>query len=435
MQIILVGLSYKTAPISIRERLAFRPDEATAALERLIHKFGDRDAEFAILSTCNRTELYCTLGKQAGPSLEEIIQEIADIRAIASSEFREYLYVKFGEDAVNHLLTVSSSLDSMVVGEPQIVGQVKESYTVACNAKSTGKILNKLFHCAFTTSKLIYSSTSITNRRVSVAGVAVELARQLFAEIVSAKILVIGVGDMGQILVERFCDMGCGDVTVVNRTHSRGLDLAAKHTIRIAKWEEIDEQLAQANIVVSSIAAPQYLFNKDSLKNTMRKRTAGPLLIIDIGVPRCFDPEIDKLDNLYLYSIDDLAHVAQRNFKLREGEIDQAVEIISQKKAEFMEWFSSRELGPIIGQMKDLFEQISKKEMEGFFVGVRHDAHCREEVGAMLGKIVNRFMHCIIGNVKETAKERGVAEAMKLANYMVNQAEQVADTANRRQEE
>jgi glutamyl-tRNA reductase len=435
MQIILVGLSYKTAPISIRERLAFRPDEATAALERLISKFGDRDAEFAILSTCNRTELYCTAGKQAGPSLEEIIQEIADIRAIASSEFREYLYVKFGEDAVNHLLTVSSSLDSMVVGEPQIVGQVKESYTVACNAKSTGKILNKLFHCAFTTSKLIYSSTLITSRRVSVAGVAVELARQLFVDISSAKILVIGVGDMGQILVERFCDLGCGDVTVVNRTHSRGLELAEKLNIRSAKWEELDEQLAKANIVVSSIAAPQYLFNKDSLKNTMRKRTAGPLLIIDIGVPRCFDPEIEKLDNLYLYSIDDLAQVAERNFKLREGEIDQAVEIISQKKAEFMEWFGSRELGPIIGQMKELFEQISKKEMEGFFVGVRHDAHCREEVGAMLTKIVNRFMHCIIGNVKETAKERGVAEAMKLAIYMVNQAEQVADTANRRQEE
>jgi len=435
MQIILVGLSYKTAPLNVREKLAFRPDEATAALERLKSKFGSRDAEFVILSTCNRTELYCAASKEAGPCLDDIIQEIAEIRAIASSEFREFLYVKFDEDAVNHLLTVSSSLDSMVLGEPQIVGQVKESYTMACNAKSTGKILNKLFHFAFTTSKLIYSSTTITNRRVSVAGVAVELARQLFVDISSEKILVIGVGEMGQILVERFTDLGCRDVTVINRTRSRGLDLAAKLNILSAKWEEIDEQLVRANIVVSSVAAPQYLFSKDSLKNAMRKRTAGPLLIIDIGVPRCFDPEINKLDNLYLYSIDDLAQVAERNFKLREGEIDQAVEIISQKKIEFMEWFRYRELGPIIGQMKELFEQISKKEMEGFFVGARHDAHCREEVGAMLAKIVNRFMHCIIGNVKETAKERGAAEAMKLANYMVQQAEQVADTVNRKQEE
>ena len=245
----------------------------------------------------------------------------------------------------------------------------------------------------------------------------------------------IGVGDMGQILVERFCDLGCGDVTIVNRTHSRGLNLAATHTIHSAAWEEIDEQLAQANIVVSSIAAPQYLFNKDFLKNTMRKTAGGTLLIIDIGVPRCFDPEINTLDNLYLYSIDDLAQVAQRNFKLREGEIDQAVEIISQKQNEFMGWFGSRELGPLIGQMKDVFEQISKKELEVFFVGARHDAHCRQEMEAILAKIMNKFLHCIIGNVKMTAKEHGAAEAMKLANDIMRQAEQVADTTNHRQEE
>jgi glutamyl-tRNA reductase len=437
MQIILVGLSYKTAPLDVREKLAFTADETLVALEKLKTKF--TAAEFVLLSTCNRTELYCASSLTMGPHSEDLIQSLAEICSVAIDEFRSYLYIRRNDDAVSHLLTVSSSLDSMVVGEPQIIGQVKESYTLACQAKSTDRILNKLFHCAFAASKMIYSSTSITNRRVSVAGVAVELAKQLLANLSSAKILVIGAGDMGELVVERLVDLGCSCVTLINRTFSRGLHLAEKCNISVAKWEELEQQLAEANIVVTSAATQDYLFTKSSFKKITRNRSTGPLLIIDIAVPRNFDPAINELDNVYLYCIDDLAKVVQKNFKLREGEIDQAIETISQKQHEFMEWFNNRDIGPLLGQMKELFEQISKNEMESFFVGVKHGAgcglHCKEEAAAMLSKVVNRLLHCVISNVKATAKERGASEAMKVASHIVQEAEQIIDPVNRKENE
>lgn len=437
MQIILVGLSYKTAPLDVREKLAFTAEETLVALAKLKAAFAA--AEFVLLSTCNRTELYCAASRTAGPHAEDLIQSLARICGIAVDEFRSYLYIRLDDEAVSHLLTVSSSLDSMVVGEPQIIGQVKDSYTLACKAKSTDRILNKLFHCAFAASKLIYSSTSITNRRVSVAGVAVELARQLLADLSSAKILVIGAGDMGTLVLDRLSDLGCRHITMVNRTYSRSLNLATKCNIAAAKWEEMEQLLAEANIVITSAAAQEYLFTKSALKKIARSRSAGPLLIIDIAVPRNFDPAVNELDNVYLYCIDDLAKVVQKNFKLREGEIDQAIETITQKQHEFMEWFNNRDIGPLLGQMKDLFEQISKNEMESFFVGVKHSAgcglHCKEEAAAMLSKVVNRLLHCVISNVKATAKERGMSEAMKVAGHIVHEAEQIVDTVNRKENE
>jgi glutamyl-tRNA reductase len=433
MQIILVGLSYKTAPVGVRERLTFSAEETTAAIEKLKSKF--TDAEFVILATCNRTELYCAASRVNGPQAGDLIQFLSEIRNIAVDDFRSCLYIKSDAEAVNHLLTVSSSLDSMVVGEPQIIGQVKDGYSLACKAKGAGRIFHKLFHCAFTTSKMVYSTTSIANRRVGVAGVAVELARQLFVNISSAKVLIIGAGDMGELVAERLVDIGCSHLTLVNRTYSRGLNLATKCNIAVAKWEEREQQLAQADVVVASVAAQNYLFSKSEFKKILHNRGVGPLLIIDIAVPRSFEPSINELDNVYLYSIDDLAEVVQKNFKLREGEIDQAVEVISQKQYEFMDWFNCRDIGPLIGQMKELFEQIGRNEMENFFVGVRNSAPCREEVAAMVSKVVNRLLHCVISNVRSTAREGGASEAMKLASHIVHEAGQIADTANHKENE
>lgn len=432
MQIMLVGISYKTSPVCIRERLAFNPDETAAVIKSLKSRFGG--AEFVLLSTCNRTELYCVAESPNGPAVDDIIKSLADVRNVAAQDFQRCVYVRFDAEAVNHLLTVSSSLDSMVVGEPQIIGQVKDSYGLACNAKSTGKILNKLFHFAFATAKMIYSDTSIASRRVSVAGVAVELAKQLFADIATAKILVIGAGDMGQILIERLVDLGCRRVTLINRTHSHCFDLAAKCNVAIVEWEQMERQLMDAHIVVASVAAQEYLFSKSEFNTLLQKRGARPLLMIDIAVPRCFDPAINELDNVHLYNIDDLAQVVERNFKLREGEIDQAVEIISRKQSEFMEWFNCRELGPLIGQMKKQFDRIIKKELDDFFAGAGQDTHNKEEIHAIFVRIVNRFMHCIISNVKATAKERGAQEAINLANYMIRQTGQAADNEEYPQE-
>jgi glutamyl-tRNA reductase len=314
----------------------------------------------------------------------------------------------------------------MVVGESQIIAQVKDSYSAACSVKATGKILNRLFHSAFLTSKEIYSSTTISNRRVSVAGVAVDLARQLFADMTDAKVVIIGAGQMGELVVEHFKHEKCRDILVINRSFQRAADLAAEHGIQSDKWETLDEHLVDADIVVASAGGQDYLFRKDAFRKLARKRKKGSVLIIDIAVPRNFEPAVNDIENVYLYSVDDLAQVVEKNMALRADEVDCAVEIIYEKTSEFMDWLNLREIGPILGQMKEQFEQIRQNETDRFFVGARQEANCRDTMETMVARVVNKLLHCVIKNVNSVAREHGADKAAKLAGDIVKDAEQIA---------
>jgi len=346
MKIIVLGLNHKSAPIEIREKLAFDAADTIKALRQLKDKF--HEAEFVLLSTCNRVELYSACEGMGGVPAETIAKFLSGFHNVALEDFQDFLYVHNDADAARHLLTVASSLDSMVVGEEQIIGQVKESYRLACAAKSTGKVLNRLFHCAFATSKKIHANTSISSGRVSVAGIAVELAMQLFADISAAKVVVIGAGEMGELL----------------------------------------------------------------------------------AVPRNFEPSVNEIENVYLYSIDELSKVAEENLKAREGDITKGTHIIAENVAEFMDWFRSRDIGPLVGQMKKKFAQISQNELEHFFVGVRQEASCREVMEAMVNRIVNKLLHCVIKNVDVVAKKHGPAEAAKFIDSIVRQAEEISAEPN-----
>ena len=274
--------------MEVRERLAFDASQAAAALRRL--KEMEPQAEFVLLSTCNRVELYYAGEQDSQQIAGRLVAFLSGFHGVEPEQFRPALYFHENEEAVRHLLLVAAGLDSMVVGEAQILGQVKESYNLACAAKSTGKILNRLFHCAFFTAKSVHTNTAISNGRVSVAGVAVELALQLFADIARAKVVVIGAGETGELVVQHLLKAGCTDVTVVNRTYERGVELAERCWIAVGKWEELGEQIGQANIVISSAAVPDYLYTRESFEQTINRRRAGSLLIIDVGVPRNFDP-------------------------------------------------------------------------------------------------------------------------------------------------
>jgi len=424
MDITVLGLNHKTAPVSVRERLAFDGAAAAKALKAL--KARHPAAEFLILSTCNRVEIYWAAEEQGAPSTDAVTAFVAESRKIAAEEFSQYLYCRHAADAVTHLLTVGSSLDSMVVGESQIIAQVKESFALACSVHSTGKILNRLFHAAFETSKAIYSDTAIANRRVSVAGVAVELAGQLFADIAAARVVVIGAGQMGELLVEHFKHVKCADIVVVNRSFQRATDLADAHGVRADKWESLDRRLAEADVVVASAGGQDYLFSKSAFKNLLGKRRKGPVLIIDIAVPRNFDPAVNSIDNVYLYSVDDLAAVVEQNVQLRREEVDRAVEIICDKTAEFMDWLSVSQIGPLVGQMKEQFERIQRNEMERFFVGPRQHADCRETMESMVSRIVNKLLHCVIKNMNAEARMHGIDHAAKMAEDILGQARQIA---------
>ena len=424
MQIILIVINHKTAPVQVRERLACDAALVSEALGKL--KAAYPDSEFTLLSTCNRVECYAVVNKTTGPTSDDLAKWLADFRAVEFEEVQKYLYIKINEDAVTHLFTVAASLDSMVIGESQITSQVKESYKIACQHQTTGKVLNRLFHDAFRTTKDIITKTSISNRRVSVAGVAVDLTRQLFADITSAKVVVVGAGQMGELLVEHFRHEKCQDITVVNRSAPRGCQLAQKHNISNKPWEQLDQEMAQANIVVGAAAAAEgYLFNKARIKSLMSGRRNQILLIIDITVPRSFDPAVSKIDNVYLYSIDDLAQVAQDNIKLRECDLEQAVEIICEEVAAFMDWFMTRDVGPVFGQIKAAFEQIREIEMDKFFVGPREQACCKDLMEATVGRVVNKLCHCVIKNLDILSKEHSAEEAEQLAQSILGNAKQI----------
>ena len=428
MKIFVVGLNHKSAPIDIREKLAFDAAETNRALRRLKNRFPE--AEFVLLSTCNRVELYCATKASGGASAADLVELLAESRGVTPDDFRKFSYVHEDEPTVWHLLTVASSLDSMVVGESQIIAQVKESYRLACSAKSTGKILNRLFHCAFRTSKKVHTNTLIATRRVSVAGVAVQLAEQLFPNIDSAKIVVIGAGETGKLLVEHFLHSSCNDITVVNRSYDRGVEMARRHQITAAPWEQLDELLLRADIVATAAATQDYLFNKASFKKIMEQRSGRPLLVIDIAMPRNFAPVINEIENVHLYSIDDLTEVVQKNVKLREEDIKRASVIIGKKVSEFMQWFDVRDIGPLVGQMKQHFHQIARNELQRFFVEQEEIYFLdREAVEAIVERIINRLAHGLIEDINVVAKRHGQEEAAKLVNSILERAEDLCAAA------
>jgi len=424
MKVLVVGLNHKSAPIDVREKLAFDAEQVLRALRELKHRFPE--AEFVLLSTCNRVELYCASKRVGGVEGETLAKFLSEFHGVPWEDFQEFLYIYRDEESVRHLLTVASSLDSLVVGEGQIIGQVKESYRLACAAKSTGKILNRLFHCAFTTSKKVHTITSIAHGRVSVAGVAVELAMQLFAHISSANVIVIGAGEMGELLVQHLQQIGSKNITIVNRSYDRGLNLAKQYGIKAQKWEELEEQLTEADIVIASASVQDYLFKKESLKEIIDRRRKGRLLVIDIAVPRNFEPSVNEIEEVYLYSIDDLSEVVEQNRKAREEDIVRSMEIVYENATDFMDWFGAKDLGPLIGQMKKKFAEISENEMEKFFVGSRQEASCQDAMEAMVKRIVNKLLHCVIKNVDIVAKENGATEAARLVDSIVRQAEEIA---------
>ena len=427
MKIFVLGLNHKSAPLAVLEKMAFDEEQVLRALRRLKSSF--EGAEFVLLSTCNRVELYCACNRTNPVLVDDLVKYLSVFHHIPSEEFQEYLYIHSDEDAVRHLLKVASSLDSLVIGEGQIIGQVKNSYRLACTAQSTGKVLNRLFHCAFTTGKKVHTVTSISQGRVSVAGVAINLVKQLFTNISSAKAVIIGAGEMGELLVRHILKIGCRDINIVNRSYDRAVVLAKRHKITARKWEDLQEQLTRADIVIASASVKDYLYTKESFINIMKDRQNRNVLIIDIAVPRNFEPSVNEIDNVHLYSIGDLSEVAGQNRKAREKDIAGGMKIIHENVNAFMDWLGANEIGPLIGQLEEKFIQISKYEMERFFVGVRRDASCREVLEIMVNRIVNKLMHCVIKDVDTVTREKGPRDAAELVNRIVRQAEAITSEA------
>jgi len=359
-EILLLGLSHKTACVELREKLACSKDDAVYLLDRL--KSEDCLEESYVLSTCNRFEIVvvCEMAELATDCVKSAI---SGFRNISSSDFDGAFYSLTGDEAVKHIFRVGAGLDSLVLGEPQILGQIKDAYHLAVARKSSGMILNRLFHRAFQTAKRIRTETGIGGSAVSISYAAIELAKKIFGSLEGRNVLMIGAGEMAELAVAHLIRQRVGQVTVANRTLSRAVDLASRFGGQAASIEELPSLLVGADIILSSTGAPGFVIERDVVKNAMKKRGNKPAFFIDIAVPRDIDPEINRLTNAYVYDIDDLKGVIDENLETRGKEAVKGERIVDEASIKFRKWLNGLDIVPTIVALKNRLENIADFEL------------------------------------------------------------------------
>ena len=387
--IVLLGVNHKTTPLAVREKLAL-----SAGYEEPLRALGQLAAlkEYYLLSTCNRVEVLftCRNVEQA----QQLVMDLMFTSAITTEERDSYVYRHVNSEAVEHLFLVAASLDSMIVGEAQILGQLKEAYRHATKAESTGFVLNKLLHKSFSVAKRVRTETRIGAHAVSISYAAVELARKIFGELAGKKVMLVGAGEMAELAAEHLVGQGVDEVIVANRTLQRAINLARCYNGRAVSLEELLDQLQHVDIIISSTGAPDLILRKEDVRPVMRERRNRPLFFIDIAVPRDLDPAINDLDNVYLYDIDDLMHVVEMNKTERDKEAVKAQRIIAEETLKFGKWLANMESTPTIVQLRSTIEQQVRFEVEktmGRFDEM--DATTRQNLEKMIAAITGKVAY------------------------------------------
>jgi glutamyl-tRNA reductase len=409
MSIIVFGLNHKTAPLNIRERLAFdgpKLQDGLVALKQL-----PSVKEVALLSTCNRVEIYASV-RDGANALEELRNFISAFHSIPVSEFAGSLYFHHGEDAIRHLLRVASSLDSMVVGEPQILGQIKDTFDLALSNRTTGFILNRLMKKAISTAKRVRTETGIAENAVSISYAAVELAKKIFSGLAGKSVMLLGAGDMAELAARHLVNNGVKDVRVANRTYERGCELARDFCGTAVHFEDLPGELIVTDILICSTNAPSYVITKELMEQAMKGRKYRPVFLIDISVPRNIDPAANDIDNVYLYNIDDLQQVVGSNLLERRKEAAKAEDIVTEEVDKFSRWLSSLEAVPVVVAMRQKADDIKRDEVEKFRKSLPGlDSEILAAAERMANSITNKLMHSPSVAMKESDEDR------ELMNY------------------
>ncbi|NIT60141.1 MAG: glutamyl-tRNA reductase [Aliifodinibius sp.] len=411
MHIISVGLNHETTPLELREKLAFQPKRIGQALAQLTHQTNGRrsDSEIAeavILSTCNRVELY-VMAKDSKAAIERIKHFLSEYHKVPVSAFESHLYHFTDLEAVEHLFCVSSGINSMVVGETQIQGQVKESFEWALQYQTAGPFLSALFQNALTVGKRARKETSISERTLSVSGAAVNLVLKSFPDVRNLKVVVIGLGEMGLLAIKNLCSLGVQHVTIVNRTQERIGAIADRFKVKARGFDSLNECLAQADVVISSTGAPHVVLSSERMRQILARRAERQLLIVDIAVPRDVEPTVAKLENVRLHNIDQLEAEVERNRERRCDEVNRVRDIINQEIKNFLAWHQSLEVKPVITGLRQKVEQIRKQELERALR--RFDQSLSESdeqvINELSRRIVNKILHQPVVRLKEQAAE------------------------------
>jgi len=404
MHIVVVGLSHKTAPVEIREKLSFGEHKLEEALHHLLAY--DHLNEGLIVSTCNRTEIYvvCDHIDSGVNDVKQFLVEFCDLKL---SSFFKYLYFHDSVEAVHHLFRVSASLDSMVVGEAQILGQVRSAYTHSFEAECTNVIFNRLFRQALSVGKKVRTETDIGESAVSISYAAVELAKKVFEDLEGRTVMVIGAGEMSELTAMHLVENGVSSVLVSNRTYERAVELAQKFQGKAIKFDAMLNHMVDADIVISSTGAPHFVVKKADVSKIMHRRRGKPIFFIDIAVPRDIDPKVNKVDNAYLYDIDDLQAVVDANIAERDKEGQRAELLIDKEVEEFIAWLNSLEVVPAIAALKEKAEAIRETETLRA-LNKLGDLNEKEKniINALTGIIVNKLLHQPIVRAKECAGKK-----------------------------
>jgi glutamyl-tRNA reductase len=411
--LLLIGLNHHSAPVAIREQLAFDDERLEPALRRLVDT--ETIYEGAILSTCNRVEVVtCTANVSAAE--EKIKTLIAEERQIPRTLFEPHLYAHIGKDAVSHLFRVTASLDSMVVGEPQILGQVKDAYAASASLGTLGTILHRCFHKSFSVAKRVRSETRVAARAVSISSAAVDLARSIFDQLEDKTAMVIGVGEMGEQAVRHLQSNGIGSVLVTNRTFQRAVELARQCHGSVVPFDQLHKHLRLADVVIGSAGGHEYLLGPAAVEEALHERKWRPMFFIDLGVPRNFDPRINDLENVFLYDIDDLEQVIEDNKDERQREALKAEAIVEEEVEAFWRWLAGMEVTPTIVALRAKAEMIRKQEVEKTLAALKDlPPQVLQAIEMLSTSITNKLLHPPTMYLKQGSKNGSAQERVEVS--------------------
>ncbi len=390
MGIFLLGMSHKTAPVELREKVAMPADTLQDHLKTLN---GGNISECMILSTCNRVEIlaHCRDNRMG---IRQVKDFLTAERDVSLSELDPHVYVHENEEAIRHVFRVASSLDSMMVGEPQILGQIKTAFSHASEANTTGVVLNRLLHKAFSAAKRVKTETRIARNAVSISYAAVELSKKIFDDLSDKTVMLVGAGEMSELAARHLMANGAKALLVTNRTYSRAVELAEQFNGSAIRFEDFAQSLIRTDIIISSTGSPDYILRHHEVKEILHKRRNKPIFMIDIAVPRDLDPEINNISNVYLYDIDDLQSVVDTNIQERAKEAEKADDIVVQEVQTFLKWMASLDVTPLIVLLRERFNRIRQEELKKTLSRLNGISEKdRKAVEAMAASMMNKVLH------------------------------------------
>ena len=386
MELFAFGINHHTAPLSLREQVVFSAENMVQALRDLVERNPVKEA--AIVSTCNRTEIYCNTAEP-----RQAMQWLANFHQLKVDNLEPHLYQLPQELAVKHAFRVASGLDSMVLGEPQILGQFKSAVRAAESAGTLGLLLNKLFQRTFSVAKVVRSETDIGASTVSMASAAVKLAERIYPTIADQSVLFIGAGEMIELCATHFSAQRPKHTTFANRTLERAQALAERFRGRTITFTELPSQLAAHDIIVTCTASTLPIIGKGLIESALRTRKRRPILIIDLAVPRDVEAEVEKLDDVFLYTVDDLGRLAREGLDMRQAAVAQAEAIIETQVGDFMQWLDNRQLVPTIRALRDDAEQVRRHELERALQRLAHGDDAAVVIDQLSHALTNKFLH------------------------------------------